>query len=706
MSLVDKNSLILPIKKDCALECGFPAAEISKTAEYESWRKEVNRPIYHIHKWWATRLGTVFRAIALAALSKPEKDIWNDFYEYHDFKGKIILDPFMGSGTTLGEALKIGASAIGCDINPVSSYLVKQAFTHVSEEALRATYNKIENNVSKIIKKYYTTICPNTNEEMESLYYFWVKIAITPDGEEIPLFSRYVFSQNVYPNKKPLSQIICPHCWNISVDNYNTTLISCDHCESIFNPQNGPVNGQYVTSKHGKKFKIKELLPQDGTPFTERPYAVLAKNKKGEKFYLPFTQYDQKLFESACQKLNELDLPLPNQTVRAGHNTNQAIGYNYKNWQQFFNKRQLLCLGLLLEEILKIEDLTLQEQFLCLFSGTLEFNNMFCSFKGEGTGAVRHMFSNHILKPERTPLENSVWGSSKSSGTFSTLFESRLIKAKRYLDSPFELKLAKDDSQKTSTSKIIASHPMTPVLADSWTSLISNDKSLMILNGDSADLKIPSKSVDAVITDPPYFDFVHYSELSDFFYSWLSPVLSSRYEWFQKQSSHDEGEVQQKDPIRFSQQLTRVFTECTRVLKDNGTLTFSFHHSKPEGWAAIYEAIINAGLYIVAVHPVHAESKSAAPKNLAKNPISLDAILVCKKQHISLEEFSSEELQDIDRVANTLKKNGLTVSEGDLFVIGASLVLMRESRAKLNYLEIKKKLDELLEIIIKNQLNT
>ncbi|NJD86327.1 hypothetical protein [Candidatus Erwinia dacicola] len=58
-------------------------------------------------------------------------------------------------------------------------------------------------------------------------------------------------------------------------------------------------------------------------------------------------------------KLNELDLPLPNQIVRAGHNTNQAIGYNYKSWQQFFNKRQLLCLGLLLEEILKIKDVNL-----------------------------------------------------------------------------------------------------------------------------------------------------------------------------------------------------------------------------------------------------------------------------------------------------------------------------------------------------------
>lgn len=37
------------------------------------------------------------------------------------------------------------------------------------------------------------------------------------------------------------------------------------------------------------------------------------------------------------------------------------------------------------------------------------------------------------------------------------------------------------------------------------------------MNGDSSKLPVPAGTVDAVVTDPPYFDFVHYSELSDFF---------------------------------------------------------------------------------------------------------------------------------------------------------------------------------------------
>jgi hypothetical protein len=34
-----------------AIETDFPFAELSRVAEAESWRKELNRPLAHIHKW-------------------------------------------------------------------------------------------------------------------------------------------------------------------------------------------------------------------------------------------------------------------------------------------------------------------------------------------------------------------------------------------------------------------------------------------------------------------------------------------------------------------------------------------------------------------------------------------------------------------------------------------------------------------------------
>src|SRR5580704_4611209 len=92
-------------------EPSFPFEHLSDIAELESWRKEINRPIYHIHKWWAQRLGSVFRAILLAAFSPLDTDILAAFYTRRKLSKQVIFDPFMGSGTTIGEAIKLGFRA-------------------------------------------------------------------------------------------------------------------------------------------------------------------------------------------------------------------------------------------------------------------------------------------------------------------------------------------------------------------------------------------------------------------------------------------------------------------------------------------------------------------------------------------------------------------------------------------------------------------
>lgn len=179
------------------------------------------------------------------------------------------------------------------------------------------------------------------------------------------------------------------------------------------------------------------------------------------------------------------------------------------------------------------------------------------------------MFSHHILKPERVPLENSVWGTDKSSGTFSTLFESRLIPAKQYLDEPFEVEFSRDlFGELLGTGKIVASEPMRPTVVSSWEQFATTNNGLMILNGDSSRIALPDASVDAVITDPPYFDFVHYSELSDFFFAWLAPALKSRYSWFDRTDSSDKGEVQHHDLVYSLGSLglySLSAAECSRV---------------------------------------------------------------------------------------------------------------------------------------------
>ncbi len=673
-----------------ALEAGFPILEISELAQQESWRKEINRPLYHIHKWWATRLGSVFRGITLGALADADTDIWDGFYKRHDLADKVVLDPFMGSGTTLGEALKLGARAIGCDINPMSTFLVRQALTRVGEAELREALAVLEAKAASEIRRYYETRDPETGEKIPVLYFFWCKTVTMPGGDVVPLFSRYVFAQNAYPKRKPRAWVVCPGCWATFESRYDATSLECPRCARHFNPQNGPVSGQHVWAPDGSRHKIKDRLPADGSPPAHRLYAMLAVRPSGEKVYLAARPEDHALYAEAVARLGEEDLPLPTLTVRPGHNTDQARGYNYLHWRDFFNGRQLLCLGLLLRHILEIEDQRVKEQMLCLFSSTLEFNNLFCSYKGEGTGAVRHMFSHHILKPERAPLENSVWGTDKSSGTFSTLFESRLVRAKRYLDVPFELQLQRNlFGEPCGTRKPVASAPLDPRCVGTWDELLNSPEAVMVLNGDSASLPLPDASVDAVVTDPPYFDFVYYSELSDFFFAWLSPALTDRYSWMRRADCSAGGEVQHKDPRSFARKLARVFSECRRVLKLDGVLAFSFHHSRPDGWAAIYEAIQDAGLVVVASHPVYAELRVASPKSSAKDPISIDAILVCRKRESVAAAGASSQRAD------KLAASDIPVSRGDKFVIAAAQTLINAGSEVLGYDDILGRLSEL-----------
>ncbi|PSS73187.1 hypothetical protein AYI74_04230 [Shewanella algae] len=655
------------------IENNFPFEEIDPIADIESYRKEINRPIYHIHKWWAKRLGSVFRAIVSGTLTEGE---WKDFHEFQNHTGKVVLDPFMGSGTTLGEAVKLGASVIGCDVNPVSTFLVTQALSRVDISSLESEYKLIENDVKDIISSYYTTMIPGESKPSPALYYFWVKVVETPHGEEIPLFSSYIFSKNAYASKKPESKIWCPACEAIIVGKYNAIDIECPCCSHRFNPQNGPAQGAKVIDKKGNEYRVKDLISNHARAPKHKLYAVMALNESGEKVYIKPSQYDYDILKAAEERFSliENELPLPTMEVRSGYNTNQARGYNYNHWRDFFNSRQLLCLGLLLKRILEIEDKIIRDHFVCLFSGTLEFNNLFCSFKGEGTGAVRHMFSNHILKPERTPLENSVWGvDGKSSGTFSSLFKSRLIKAKRYLDEPFEI-LVEDNGSKRESKKVVCSSPIHVNVTQEWESFASASRGALVLNGDSSSLPIPDASVDAVVTDPPYFDFVHYSELSDFFYAWISNALGGEYSYLNRKDSSHENEVQDREHDSFTRKICSIFKECNRVLKEDGLLCFSYHHSTIEGWMAIFNSVTDAGFDIVAAHPVKAEMSVASPKSAAKEPINLDAILVCKKEVIPpvIKDSENEVLTRFNDYVRRFKVVNRRLSSGDCFVIACS----------------------------------
>ena len=209
-----------------AIEEYFPIVDINRLAVPE---RNAFKPIYTMHKWFARRSSSVFRAILLGAMKPAGTDIMKEFYKDHtndpDTKGKVILDPFMGGGTTVVEALRLGCKVIGVDLNPVAWFIVKTEVEPVDLNELRAAFDRLANRtvewsgkpLNETILSLYKTECPECgNTDADIIYTFWVKSAPCTTGtcnHSTPLFSDYIIAQKK-PSIRFFPDCQCPKCKN------------------------------------------------------------------------------------------------------------------------------------------------------------------------------------------------------------------------------------------------------------------------------------------------------------------------------------------------------------------------------------------------------------------------------------------------------------------------------------------------------------
>jgi putative DNA methylase len=154
----------------------------------------------------------------------------------------------------------------------------------------------------------------------------------------------------------------------------------------------------------------------------------------------------------------------------------------------------------------------------------------------------------------------------------------------------------------------------------------------------------------------------------------LRGFVESRHERPRATTTRAEGEVQNADGDIFTARLAAVWSECHRVLKEDGLLVFTYRHSRGEGWSSILRAVMDSGLVVVAAHPINAEMSGATPKHQASEPIDLDIILVCRKRHqVSDGRAVTDLWGDVVGVAShqvgRLRDSSLKLSRNDVRII-------------------------------------
>ncbi len=142
---------------------------------------------------------------------------------------------------------------------------------------------------------------------------------------------------------------------------------------------------------------------------------------------------------------------------------------------------------------------------------------------------------------------------------------------------------------------------------------------------DACEHPLPDDSSDVLFTDPPYYDAVPYSDLSDFFLVWLKralpefPLLSDKFDKKNTLSPKDREIVQDetrtvngqiKDRTFFEGRMAQAFAQACRVLKEGGIGSVVFAHKTTEGWEALLSGMIGGGWVITGSWPIATERYS------------------------------------------------------------------------------------------------
>jgi hypothetical protein len=156
----------------------------------------------------------------------------------------------------------------------------------------------------------------------------------------------------------------------------------------------------------------------------------------------------------------------------------------------------------------------------------------------------------------------------------------------------------------------------------------------LILHRNSQSLRfINDSSVSICLTDPPYFDNIAYSELSDFFLPWLELLGLVKPNGRPKPSGFDENLSASGRGSRavaeFQMALGSCFSEVARVLKPNGRMIFTYQHRSVAGWLGLAGALASANLRPVQLFPLPGDGEKGLHTH--DGSIKWDAVFVLKR---------------------------------------------------------------------------
>jgi putative DNA methylase len=562
------------------LEADLPVRELSLLAAAD--RRSMD-PVYGVHRWWARRPPAIMRGIVLAAAlsaDAPIDEFWSAFASTDAaLAGLRVHDPFAGGGSTLVEAARLGAAVSGGDVDPLAVEIVQHELSPAPAEDVRAVGEQL----LAFLRECYADLYPDDEAGRVPLHYFWLHEVTCPQCDESGLLYRNLVlardagKPGAVVRDDPLI-VFCPE--DLSVHG----LRHLDRRELRYLGRRWPlargtfVAGRYVCSSCGRKSSHRELATGIAP---RRLVAVEATVENGYRQFRAGRQADDHaaVARASAHLAHDSRLQLPIGRLSTDRHDDRPVSFGIETVAELFTNRQLVVFGAAVAWLRSAQlDVPLTRAMSLAISNALATNNKLCGYATD-YGRLSALFSVRGFPLPALTVELNPLHPGSGRGTLRQCIErvarSASATVRRHVWSAHER----------------AVRPM--------------EMSFQAGGRDTGDIRVAGAAdhsdgpqTDLCVFDPPYYDYIAYSELSEFYRAWgdqPTVVGSSLLPY-----SEDPAE-------QFGLDFAHCLRAAMRRLADGCLLAFTYHSSNPNAWRAIGVALDDAKLAVTGIWPLRSD---------------------------------------------------------------------------------------------------
>ena len=704
------------------IEVAIPLEAINRAAEYEKLPGIGPHP-RGIHLWWARRPQGTCRAILFTQLvddpsGHPDKfpdtqdqeaerqrlleiagkladwknnsnrelitQASEEIKKYCDIREICVVDPFAGGGSIPTEAQRLGLRVRGSDLNPVAVTIGKamygfparfcgsapvhpgpkntmqgEGLTGLSEDLVFYGERIVETAKKKIGNLYPKAPLPKAYGGGEGVIiaWLWARTVPSPDpalnGLAIPLVRSFELAR-----KKGRRAWIEPIVKN---GDYKFEVKMERVGDAGFAPKG-------TASKSGAKCIVSgAAIPLDYVREQARLgrmgqelLALVVQTSKGKIYLSP--EYAPEFKETDFDITEIPDTRLPEKAL--GFRVQQ---YGINKHRSLFTKRQLIALDTLSQLVNEVRGVIESDAI----QAGLSQDKIPLDKGGNGAYAYAEALSIYLAfsVDRAADFNNSLVGWRPGNEKIMYLFSRQAIP------------ISWDFGEANILEDVVGGFPAIIKYQSKCIATLPANNSGESIQADAAQLDYAGNEV--ISTDPPYYDNIGYSDLSDFFYVWLRRVAKSIFPELFDTLLTPKSEELVAEPFRHGnaekagQFFLNGMQAALKRMADGAhpnfpaTIYYAFKQSEittegtsSQGWVAFLDAVIRAGYSIVGTWPVRTESSTRLRAG-GSNALSSSVVLVCRKRESDAETITRAEFirtlkQELPPALHELQKANIT----------------------------------------------